>query len=170
MQLTPYHVKYFKNCCSELPQTFADSNPTSKYSYGTLRLVSIIDDFTFGDLTSFKIRFARLTNNDNDRAIFRETEDISFEDIACKDLSLKEISLKKVKSFLQEANMSYKISKANLASFLTSLSIYRKDKISNAGALMFASKIEKFHQKRIINVMKSTRSKAQRFYRACNYL
>ena len=51
------------------------------------------------------------------RAIFRETEDISFEDIACKDLSLKEISLKKVKSFLQEANMSYKISKANLASF-----------------------------------------------------
>ena len=28
-------------------------------------LVSIIDDFTFGDLTSFKSRFARLTNNDN---------------------------------------------------------------------------------------------------------
>jgi ATP-dependent DNA helicase RecG len=78
------------------------------------------------------------------RAIFRETEDISFEGIACKDLSLKEISLKKVKSFLQEANMSYKISKANLASFLTSLSLYRKNKINNAGALMFASKVEKF--------------------------
>jgi ATP-dependent DNA helicase RecG len=92
------------------------------------------------------------------RAIFRETEDISFEDIACKDLSLKEISLKKVKSFLQEANMSYKISKANLASFLTSLSIYRKDKINNAGALMFASKIEKFipHTESIFAAFKGT--------------
>ncbi len=61
-----------------------------------------------------------------------------------KDLSLKEISLKKVKSFLQEANMSYKISKANLSPFLTSLSICNKGKINNAGALMFASKVEKF--------------------------
>jgi ATP-dependent DNA helicase RecG len=92
------------------------------------------------------------------RSIFRETEDISFEDIACKDLSLKEISLKKVKSFLQEANMSYKISKANLASFLTSLSIYRKDKINNAGALMFASKVEKFipHTESIFAAFKGT--------------
>lgn len=92
------------------------------------------------------------------RAIFRETEDISFEDIACKDLSLKEISLKKVKSFLQEAHMSYKISKANLASFLTSLSIYRKDKINNAGALMFASKVEKFipHTESIFAAFKGT--------------
>jgi ATP-dependent DNA helicase RecG len=92
------------------------------------------------------------------RAIFRETEDISFEDIACKDLSLKEISLKKVKSFLQEANMSYKISKANLASFLTSLSIYRKNKINNAGALMFASKVEKLipHTESIFAAFKGT--------------
>ncbi len=75
------------------------------------------------------------------RSIFREIEDISFEDIICRDLTLKDISLKKVKSFLREANMSYKISKANLPSFLTSLSIYRKDTINNAGALIFASKV-----------------------------
>src|SRR3989304_5254635 len=92
------------------------------------------------------------------RAIFRETEDISFEDIACKDLSLKEISLKKVKSFLQEANMSYKISKANLSFFLTSLSICNKGKINNAGALMFASKVEKFipHAESIFASFKGT--------------
>ena len=91
-------------------------------------------------------------------AIFRETEDISFEDIACKDLSLKEISLKKVKSFLQEANMSYKISKANLSFFLTSLSICNKGKINNAGALMFASKVEKFvpHAESIFASFKGT--------------
>src|SRR4030043_2241604 len=52
------------------------------------------------------------------RAIFRETEDISFEDIACKDLSLKEISLKKVKSFLQEAHMSYRSVRQILPPFL----------------------------------------------------
>ena len=78
------------------------------------------------------------------RAIFRETNDISFEDITCRDLGVKDISLKKVKSFLREAHLSYKISKANLSSFLTSLSIYRKGKINNAGALMFASKVEKY--------------------------
>lgn len=78
------------------------------------------------------------------RAIFRETNDISFEDITCRDLGIKDISAKKVKSFLREANLSYKIGKANLSSFLTSLSIYRKGKINNAGALMFASKVEKF--------------------------
>jgi ATP-dependent DNA helicase RecG len=78
------------------------------------------------------------------RALFRETEDVSFEDIIRRDISLKDISLKKMKSFLREANMSYKISKANLAPFLTSLSIYRKDRINNAGALMFASKVGQF--------------------------
>ena len=75
-----------------------------------------------------------------------------------EDLSLKDISLTKVKSFLQEANMSYKVSKANLVSFLTSLNIYRKDKINNAGALMFASKIEKFipHAESIFAAFKGT--------------
>jgi ATP-dependent DNA helicase RecG len=92
------------------------------------------------------------------RAIFRETEDISFEDITRRDVSLKDISLKKIKAFLREANMSYKISKANLAPFLTSLSICRKDKINNAGALMFASKIEKLlpHAESIFAAFKGT--------------
>ena len=78
------------------------------------------------------------------RSLFRETDNISFEDVPCRDLSLKDISLKKVKAFLHEANTSYKISKANLISFLTSLNIYRKGKINNAGALMFAPKVGKF--------------------------
>jgi len=38
----------------------------------------------------------------------------------------------------------YLFRKANLSPFLTSLSIYRKGKINNAGSLMFASKVEKF--------------------------
>ncbi|MEK7290001.1 MAG: ATP-binding protein, partial [Planctomycetota bacterium] len=92
------------------------------------------------------------------RAIFRETNDISFEDITCRDLGVKDISLKKVKSFLREAHLSYKISKANLSSFLTSLSIYRKGKINNAGALMFASKVEKYvpHAESIFASFKGT--------------
>ncbi len=54
--------------------------------------------------------------------------------------------------------MSYKISKATLATFLTSLSIYKKDKINNAGALMFASKVEKFipHTESIFAAFKGT--------------
>ena len=94
-----------------------------------------------GGIESIK-RLVQVTNL-NPR-IFRETNDISFEDITCRDLGIKDISVKKVKSFLREANLSYKISKVNLSSFLTSLSIYRNGKINNAGALMFASKVEKY--------------------------
>ena len=92
------------------------------------------------------------------RAIFRETNDISFEDITCRDLGVKDISLKKVKSFLREANLSYKINTSNLSSFLTSLSIYRKGKINNAGALMFASKVGKYvpHAESIFASFKGT--------------
>ena len=105
------------------------------------------DEKPYGSSSGFYRRLDAVTQKMTQRevrSIFRETDDMSFEDITCRDLSLKDISLKKIKSFLHEANMSYKISKANLASFLTSLSIYRKDKINNAGALMFASKVEKF--------------------------
>jgi ATP-dependent DNA helicase RecG len=46
----------------------------------------------------------------------------------------------------------------NLSSFLTSLSIYRKGKINNAGALMFASKVEKYvpHAESIFASFKGT--------------
>ncbi len=92
------------------------------------------------------------------RAIFRETDIVSFEDLSCKDLRLEDISLKKVKSFLREANTLYKINKSNLPSFLTSLSIYRQGKITNAGALMFASKVENFifHSESILGAFKGT--------------
>ena len=119
------------------------------------------DEKPYGSSSGFYRRLDAVTQKMTQRevrSIFRETDDMSFEDITCRDLSLKDISLKKIKSFLHEANMSYKISKANLASFLTSLSIYRKDKINNAGALMFASKVEKFipHAESIFASFKGT--------------
>ena len=77
------------------------------------------------------------------RLIFREANNISFESLRCKNLSLKDISLKKVKSFLRESGTSFKVNKANLESFLASLGLCQQ-KINNAGALMFASNIERF--------------------------
>lgn len=119
------------------------------------------DEKPYGSSSGYYRRLDAVTQKMTQREVrsfFRETDDISFEDILCRDLSLKDISLKKIKSFLQEANMSYKISKANLASFLTSLSIYRKDKINNAGALMFASKVAKLipHAESIFASFKGT--------------
>ncbi len=119
------------------------------------------DEKPYGSSSGYYRRLDAVTQKMTQREVrsfFRETDDISFEDIRCRDLSLKDISLKKIKSFLQETNMSYKISKANLASFLTSLNIYTKDKINNAGALMFASKVEKFipHAESIFASFKGT--------------
>ncbi|MCG2711977.1 MAG: hypothetical protein L6416_06605 [Candidatus Omnitrophica bacterium] len=78
------------------------------------------------------------------RLIFREAQSISFESLICKNIRLSEISLSKIKSFLKESGTSFKVSKANLESFLRSLGLYEQKKINNAGALMFASKIERF--------------------------
>ncbi|MCK4789906.1 MAG: putative DNA binding domain-containing protein [Desulfobacteraceae bacterium] len=78
------------------------------------------------------------------RLIFREADNVSFESLACKSFGLNDISLKKVKSFLKEAGTSFKVSKANLESFLTSLGLYQQKKINNVGALMFASKIARY--------------------------
>jgi len=119
------------------------------------------DEKPYGSSTGYYRRLDAVTQKMTQREVrsfFRETDDISFEDITCRDLSLKDISLKKIKSFLKEANMSYKISKANLPSFLTSLSIYRKGKINNAGSLMFASQVVSFipHAESIFASFKGT--------------
>jgi len=102
------------------------------------------DEKPYGSSSGYYRRLDAVTQKMTQRevgSLFRETENSSFEDIPCRDLSLKNISLMKVKAFLREANMTYKISRANLPSFLTSLNIYRNGKINNAGALMFASQI-----------------------------
>ena len=83
-------------------------------------------------------------NQSEVRLIFREANNISFESLACKDIGLNDISLKKVRAFLKEAETSFKVSKANLESFLTSLGLYQQKKINNAGALMVASEIKRF--------------------------
>jgi len=92
------------------------------------------------------------------RTLFRETDTVSFEDLSCKELRLGDISIKKVKSFLREANTSFKVNKASLPPFLTSLGVYEKGKVKNAGALMFASKVEKFlpHAESILGAFKGT--------------
>ena len=77
------------------------------------------------------------------RLIFREANNMSFESLPCNNLSLNDISLKKVKSFLKEAETSFQINKSNVASFLTSLRLYQEKRINNAGALMFATDINK---------------------------
>ena len=78
------------------------------------------------------------------KEIFRETVDKLFEDLPRKDCGLNDLSIKKIKAFLSESHTSFKINKKNLASFLTSLSIYKDGKINNAGVLMFAQDVGKF--------------------------
>ena len=77
------------------------------------------------------------------RTLFRQTDTISFEALVCRDLSIKDVSLAKVKAFFSETGTSLKVSKANLPLVFSSLGVSDKNKVNNAGALMFASKIEK---------------------------
>ena len=54
-----------KIAIANYPKLLLTATPLQNTLMELYGLVSIIDDFTFGDLTSFKSRFARLTNNDN---------------------------------------------------------------------------------------------------------
>lgn len=78
------------------------------------------------------------------RTMFRETTDVFFESLPCKDFSFEDVSLAKVRAFLKEAETSFKVNKDNLPPFLSSLGIYKDNRINNAGALMFATDIYKF--------------------------
>ena len=77
------------------------------------------------------------------RFFFRETDTVSFESLVCNKASIKDVSLAKVKAFLKETGTSLKVSKANVPMVLSSLGVLDKNKMTNAGALMFASNIEK---------------------------
>lgn len=54
-----------KVAVANYPKLLLTATPLQNTLMELYGLVSIIDDFTFGDLTSFKSQFARLTNNDN---------------------------------------------------------------------------------------------------------
>lgn len=77
------------------------------------------------------------------RFFFRETDTLLFESLACNKTSIKNISLAKVKEFLKETGTSLKVGKSNIAMLLSSLGVLHKNKVNNAGALMFASNIDK---------------------------
>ncbi len=78
------------------------------------------------------------------RDLFKQTTDLLFESLSCKGIAFDDISLKKIKVFLEESNVSFRVNKANLSSFLSSLSVYGDGKVNNAGAMMFAEDINKF--------------------------
>lgn len=78
------------------------------------------------------------------RDLFKETTDLLFESLSCKGIAFDDISLKKIKVFLKESNVSFRVNKANLTSFLSSVSVYGDGKVNNAGAMMFAENINKF--------------------------
>lgn len=54
-----------KAAVAHAPKLLLTATPLQNTLMELYGLVSIIDDFTFGDLMSFKNQFARLTNNDN---------------------------------------------------------------------------------------------------------
>jgi len=90
------------------------------------------------------------------RLFFRETDTVSFESLVCNKVGIKDVSLAKVKAFLKETGTPLKVSKANVPMVLSSLGVLDKNKITNAGALMFASNIEKaiYHSESILVAFK----------------
>lgn len=90
------------------------------------------------------------------RIMFQEHEKISFEEKTNRSVSWKDISREKIRNFLKEADIGIK--KIIPQDILTSLSLVQKGRITNAGALMFASKVEKFipHAESIFASFKGT--------------
>lgn len=90
------------------------------------------------------------------RTMFQEHEKISFEEKTDRSVSWKDISRGKIRNFLKEADIS--IRKIIPQNILTSLSLVQKGRITNAGALMFASRVDKFipHAESIFAAFKGT--------------
>ncbi len=90
------------------------------------------------------------------RTMFQEHEKISFEEKTNRSVSWKDISREKIRNFLKEADIS--IRKIIPQNILTSLSLVQKGRITNAGALMFASRVDKFipHAESIFAAFKGT--------------
>lgn len=97
----------------------------------------------------------KMTNHEL-RIMFQEHEKISFEEKTNRSVSWKDISREKIRNFLKEADIS--IRKIIPQNILTSLSLVQKGRITNAGALMFASRVDKFipHAESIFAAFKGT--------------
>ncbi len=97
----------------------------------------------------------KMTNHEL-RTMFQEHEKISFEEKTNRGVSWKDISREKIRSFLKEADIG--IRKIIPQNILTSLSLVQKGRITNAGALMFASRVDKFipHAESIFAAFKGT--------------
>ncbi|MDO8140182.1 MAG: ATP-binding protein [Candidatus Brocadiales bacterium] len=83
----------------------------------------------------------KMTNHEL-RTMFQEHEATPFEEKVNKDVTWDDISKEKIQDFLKEADVS--IRKIVPRDILTSLSIARNDKITNAGVLFFAKNPRKF--------------------------
>ncbi len=92
------------------------------------------------------------------RTVFRESSVISFEGLPHNGFGLKDISLKKINTFLAESKAGIKATKRDVESILTSLGILEKEKINNAGVLMFARSVQRFipHAELICGAFKGT--------------
>ena len=97
----------------------------------------------------------KMTNHEL-RIMFQEHEKISFEEKTNRSVSWKDISREKIRNFLKEADIG--IRKIIPQNILTSLSLVQKGRITNAGALMFASRVDKFipHAESIFTAFKGT--------------
>ena len=97
----------------------------------------------------------KMTNHEL-RIMFQEHEEVSFEEKTSRGISWKDISREKIRDFLKESDVGIK--KIIPQDILTSLSLVQKGRITNAGALMFASKVEKFipHAESIFASFKGT--------------
>ncbi len=78
------------------------------------------------------------------RLMFRTAADTLFESLPCPGFTFGDIRLSKVQAFLKEAGTALKVTHANMPAFLSSLGICRYGAVTNAGALLFASDINKF--------------------------
>jgi ATP-dependent DNA helicase RecG len=83
----------------------------------------------------------KMTNHEL-RTMFQEHEVTPFEEKANKDVAWDDISKEKIQIFLKEADIS--IREIAPQDILTSLSLSRNDRITNAGVLFFAKDPRKF--------------------------
>jgi superfamily II DNA/RNA helicase len=68
--------RVIKDALAHAPKILLTATPLQNSLLELYGLVSIIDDYTFGDLKSFKAQFARLTNEDNFDELKRRLEPI----------------------------------------------------------------------------------------------
>lgn len=92
------------------------------------------------------------------RTLFRDSSAASFEGLPHNGFGLKDISLGKINAFLVESKTSVKAALNNVESMLASLEILEKEKINNAGVLMFARNVGRFipHAEIICGAFKGT--------------